>query len=142
MRTAFCFLILLATMGAADAQKKELTLKDFEGIYELKSFLREGIEVPEVISKGVSSIEISKGVLKIIINEQERTAKLSLNALAKPMTLDLIPLNVNYQKDRKFLGICEFTDNTLTLLYSEDSPRPKTMDTNQGTIKLVLKRKP
>jgi uncharacterized protein (TIGR03067 family) len=133
-------LVILPFCSLAFAE--DAALKELDGDYTLKAFERGGKPVPDEVLKGVSSISITGGKLKLTASGQERIAVLKLNPAKKPAEVELFPQGAEYEKGRKFIGLYQFEKGELTLVYAENGDRPTDLKGESANVtKLVLSKK-
>jgi uncharacterized protein (TIGR03067 family) len=117
-------------------------VKELEGEYTVQAFTRGGKPVPDEAKKGVSSVAVVAGKLKLTAGGKELVAIVKADKTKKPAEIDLLPQGTDYEKGRRFLGLYQFEKGELTLVFAEDGERPKDLKGESANVtKLVLVKK-
>ncbi len=125
-------LVCLAPGFADDKSTKSL-----DGTYTLKAMSKGGKAIPNEMIVTIESVTLKAGEMTMNVGGNNRTSYIDIDASKKPMTLEM-----KLGKDDKAQpGLVGIDKDEVTLVFSEDGIRPKTLDgAGAKETKMVLKK--
>ena len=131
--------ILLAFAGAILADEKDL--KELEGTYSVTAIEGSGVPVGKDKELAQKMKIVFKGDnLSIVIDTEEKKAKIKADASVQPRTIDITPSDGD-EKGKTFLAIYKIEKGELTIAYTpKQGERPKEFKSEGDVILLKLKK--
>ncbi len=130
--------MLLVITGGLLADEKDL--KELEGTYSVTAI--EGSGVPAGKDKELAQkmkIVFKGDNLSIVIDSEEKKAKIKADASVQPHTIDITPSDGD-EKGKTFLAIYKTEKGELTIAYTPKGERPKEFKSEGDVILLKLKK--
>ena len=125
-------LVCLAPGFADDKSTKSL-----DGTYTLKAMTKGGMAVSNELLVSIESITLKAGEMTMKVGGNSSISYIDIDAGKKPMTLEM---KVG-KDDKAHPGLVGIDKDEVTLVFSEDGIRPKTLDgTGAKETKMVLKK--
>jgi uncharacterized protein (TIGR03067 family) len=116
----------------------EKALKELAGKYKTVSAEKGGVPIPREAAEKIV-ITIQDDVLTVDVGEgREKKAKLKVDPSKKPAHIDITP-DDGPEKGKTFPGLYKLDKDDLTIVFTEQSDRPKDFN-SEGALLLKLKR--
>ena len=129
-------LIVAAFCGVVLAQDKGL--KNLEGTYKVTHMEKAGKLATKDETDGVK-FSIKGDELTIMIRDEEKKAKIKVDATKTPHTIDITPSD-GPEKGKTFPGIFKLDKGDLTLAFTEKGDRPKEFKVEGEVVLLKMKK--
>jgi uncharacterized protein (TIGR03067 family) len=129
--------LLIGFTGILLADEKDL--KELEGTYTVTA-LEHGIKSLEKEKLQKMKVTFKGETLAFLIDEEEKKAKIKVDASQQPHTIDISP-SEGPEKGKTFLGIYKTTKGDLQIAFTEkQGERPKEFKSDGDVILLTLKK--
>jgi uncharacterized protein (TIGR03067 family) len=127
----------VALVCLAPAFADDKSTKSLDGTYTLKAMSKGGKAIPNEVIVAIESITLKAGEMTTKVGSNSSTSYIDIDASKKPMTLEM---KVG-KDDKAHPGLVGIDKDEVTIVFSEDGIRPKTLDgTGAKETKMVLKK--
>ena len=130
--------VLMVAMFTGIVLTQEKAPKDLEGTYKVTHMEKAGKVATKEETDGVK-ISIKGEELTIVIRDEEKKAKIKVDASKTPNTIDISPID-GPEKGKTFPGIYKFDKGDLTLAFTEKGDRPKAFKVEGDVVVLKMKK--
>ena len=135
--TRFLAASAVALVCLAPSFADDKSTKSIDGTYTLKAMTKGGKAIPNEMIVTIESVTLKAGEMTMNVGGNNRTSYIDIDASKKPMTLEM---KVS-KDDKAHPGLVGIDKDEVTLVFSEDGIRPKTLDgTGAKETKMVLKK--
>jgi uncharacterized protein (TIGR03067 family) len=135
--TRFLASTAIALVCLAPGFADDKSTKSIDGTYTLKAMTKGGKAIPNEVLVAIESITLKAGEMTTKVGGNSSTSTIDIDASKKPMTLEM---KVG-KDDKAHPGLVGIDKDEVTLVFSEDGTRPKTLDgTGANETKMVLKK--
>jgi uncharacterized protein (TIGR03067 family) len=129
-------LLVASVAGVILAQEK--ALKEIEGTYKVTFVEKVGKVAPKELTESLK-VTIKGEELVIAVGDDEKKAKIKVDASKTPNTIDVTPTE-GPEKGKTFPGIYKFEKGELTIAFTEKGDRPKEFKVEGEAVLMKMKR--